>query len=87
MSQLKINVSKTEFITFGNQGQLDKCTTNSLKYDSETINLVDCAKNLGVLMDSTLSYSKHINKKCAIAYHNHINIRQLKGNLNEQNMI
>ena len=38
-------------------------------------------------MDRTLLYSKHINKKCAIAYHNLINIRQLRRNLNEQNVI
>ena len=37
-------------------------------------------------MDRILSYSKHINKKCAIAYHNLMNIRQLRGNLNEQNV-
>ena len=36
-------------------------------------------------MDRMLSYSKHINKKCAIAYHNIMSIRQLRGNLNEQN--
>ena len=29
MNQLKINMSKTEFIRFENQRQLDKCTTNS----------------------------------------------------------
>ena len=38
-------------------------------------------------MNSTLLYSKHINKKCATAYHNLMNMRQLRGNLNEQNMI
>ena len=86
MNQLKINMSKTEFIRFGNQRQLDKCTTNSLKYDSETIDQVDCVKNFGVLMDRTLSYSKHIRKKCEIAYHNLKNIRQLRGDLNEQNV-
>ena len=37
-------------------------------------------------MDRTLSYYKHIHKKCAIAYHNLRNIRQLRGNLNEQNV-
>ena len=87
MNQLKINMSKTEFIRFGNQRHLDKCTTKSLKYDSETIDQVDCVKNLGILMDRTLSYSKHINKKCAIAYHNLMNIRQLRCNLKEQNAI
>ena len=84
-NQLKINISKTEFIRFGNQRQLDKCTTNSLNYGSETINQVDCVKNFRVLMDRMLSYSKHINKKCAIIYHNLLNIRQLRGNCNEQN--
>ena len=86
MNQLKINMSKMKFIRFGNQRQLDKCSTNSLKYDSETINQVDCVKNLGVLMDRMLSYSIHINNKCEIAYHNLMNIRQLRGNLNEQNV-
>ena len=86
MNQLKINMSKTAFIRFGNQRQLDKCTTNSLNYDSETIDQVDCVKNVGVLMDRMLSYSKHINKKCAIAYHNLMNIIQLRGNLSEQNV-
>ena len=37
-------------------------------------------------MYRTLLYSKHINKKCAIVYHTLMNIRQLRGNLNEQNM-
>ena len=59
INQLKINMSKTEFIRFGNQRQLDKCTTNNLKYNSETVNQVVCIKNLGVLVDSTLSYFKH----------------------------
>ena len=86
MNQLKINKNNTEFIRFGNQRHLDKHTTNSLNYGSETINQVDCVKNLGVLMDRMLSYSKHINKKCATAYHNFMNIRQLRGNLNEQNV-
>ena len=87
MNQLKINISKTEFIRFGYQRQFDKCTTNSLKYVSEAINQVDFVKNSGVLMDRTVSYSKHINKKCTTAYHNLKNIRQLRGNLNEQNVI
>ena len=78
MNQLKINMSKIKFIRFGNQRQLDKCITNSLNYDLETINQVDCVKNLGVLIDRTLSYSKCINKKCAIACHNLMNIRQLR---------
>ena len=86
MNQLKINISKTECIRFGNQRQLDKCTTNSLDYGSETIDQVDCVKNLGVLINRTLSYSKHTNRKCAIAYHNLMNIKQLRDNLNEQNM-
>ena len=38
MNQLKINMSKIEFMRFGNQRQFDKCTTNSLKCESETIN-------------------------------------------------
>ena len=86
MNQLKINMSKTELIRFGNQRQLDKCTTSSLNYGSETINQLDCVKNLGMLMDRMLLYSKHINKECPIAYHNPMNIRQLRGNLNEQNV-
>ena len=86
MNQLKIKMSRTEFIRFGNKRQLYKCTTNSLNYGLETIYQVDCFKNLGVLMDRTLSYSKHINKKCEIAYLNLMNIRQLRGNLNEQNV-
>ena len=85
MNQLKINMSKTEFIRFGDQRQLDKCITISLSCGSETIDQVDCVKNLGVLMDRMLLYSKHINKKYAIAYQNLMNIRQLRGNLNEQN--
>ena len=55
---MKINMSKTEFIRFGNQRQLDKCTTSSLNYDSETIDQVDCVQNLGVLMDRILLYSE-----------------------------
>ena len=45
INQLKIILSKTEFIRFGNQRQHDKRTTKSLNYDSETIDQVDCVKN------------------------------------------
>ena len=33
INQLKINMSKTEFIRFQNERQLDRCTTSGMKYD------------------------------------------------------
>ena len=53
--KLKINADKTEVIIFGNQKQIDKCTTTSLVLDSNLIEIISYVKYLGGGLDKNLN--------------------------------
>ena len=61
---LKINISKTEYVKFGNPRQLGKCISNSINFEDIQIKQADSVKNLGGEMDKHLNYQKHIVNKC-----------------------
>ena len=61
---LKINISKTEYIKFGNPRQLGKCISNNINFEDIHIRQTDSVKILGVVMDKHLNYQKHIVNKC-----------------------
>jgi hypothetical protein len=62
---LSLNLSKTEFIIFGNYTHLSKLDNPSLAIDPHTsIQHTNTAKNLGILFDSHLSYNDQISSVC-----------------------
>ena len=69
-NRLKMNSSKTEFIIFGSQKQLDKCVTTSLDVCGDTVQLSNEIKYLGVHMDKHLTLKHHIQLKCRTAMWN-----------------
>ena len=52
---LKMNPSKTEFILFSNQIQLNKCTTKDINVNGDLVVRWNVVRYLGVWMDSNLS--------------------------------
>ena len=66
-TQLKMNTAKTEFIYFGNQHQLDKCTTDTINVAWDLVLRASTIKYLGVYMDSNLNFKQHITNKCSMA--------------------
>ena len=55
-NHLKVNISKTEYIKFGNPRQLGKSASNKINFEDIQIRQTDSIKILGVVMDKHLNY-------------------------------
>ena len=83
-NQLKMNESKTEFITFASQRQHPKCNTTHLCVNGELVNRSDCIKYLGANLDQHLNFKMHVALKCQTAMYNLYKIRQIRWVLTEE---
>ena len=61
-TRLKMNLSKTEFIYFGNARQLLKYDITSINIAGDLILRTDIIRYLGVWLNSTLNFKTHITK-------------------------
>ena len=59
---LKLNKAKTKTLVLASPSVMSSIKIHGTFVDGECIRFVECAKNLGVWMDSHLNYSVHINK-------------------------
>ena len=84
LNRLKMNDQKTNFIMYGNNVQLAKCSTKHIKVGEETIVSSDKINLLGIDIDKNLTFKEHIKKKCKIAMYNLYNIRSLRQHLNNK---
>ena len=75
--RLKTNPSKTEYIYFGNQQQIKKCTENSINVAGDLIIRSDIIRYLGKWMDQSLNYKQHVTKKCQAAMLNFLRLRSI----------
>jgi hypothetical protein len=74
-NKLLLNPSKTEFLILGTSAQLKKFEClNSVKLGDTIIQRSTSARNLGVIFDSSLSFTNHVNSVCKSA---HYHIRDL----------
>ena len=76
-NRLKMNDSKTEFITFASQRQYPKCNTTHLCVNGELVNRSDCIKYLGANLDQHLNFKIHVAQKFRTAMYNLYKIRQI----------
>lgn len=62
-NKLSLNVAKTEFMFIGSSQRLRAQADSSIRIqiDNKEIKQVDSAKTLGLTIDETLSWSKHVN--------------------------
>ena len=61
---LKLNNEKTEFVLFGSKVNLSKIDINSIVIPDTVIGVSDSCRNLGVMLDSTMTMSSQISSIC-----------------------
>ena len=74
-NRLKLNASKTEFIWFGSARSLAKCSFGSIVVNGTSIHPSGTVRNLGVILDPSLSLAAHVTKLTGTLY---FHIRQLR---------
>ena len=60
-NRLKLNEEKTEAIVFGPKEKIQSVNLSSIKVGEANIEIVEKVRNLGVILDSELSMTEHIN--------------------------
>ena len=83
---LKLNTEKSKFIIIGSRHNLKKITNiqvDPIKIGSDVIERVYEAKNLGIIFDEELSWTRHVNLSSAKAYGKLKQARRFKNFLND----
>ena len=75
LPKLTLNPSKTEFLIIGTPQQRSKLNCKTLLFGGSDVSASPCARNLGVIIDSDLSYNQHISKITQTSY---LHIRQTR---------
>ena len=60
-NKLTINIKKTKVMAFGTRQKVKKTTDVNIEVGGERLKVVPSYKYLGIILDSTLNYSQHIN--------------------------
>jgi hypothetical protein len=81
---LSLNPSKTEFLIIGLPQQLAKLSHPTISLpNSVTLSPVDSARNLGVIFDSTLSFSEHISAISKSCLYHIRDLRRLRNSMDQ----
>ena len=83
-NQLKLNEDKTEFIVFASKHNMKKIENASINVGVSSIESVPIARNLGLHMDTNLSFHEHITIVCKSAMLNIRNIYRIRSCLTEE---
>ena len=67
--KLKTCTDKAEVILFSHRPQPGQHDISSVKIGSEIISLSENVRDLGVVLDSRLSFEKHVSSVCRTAYY------------------
>ena len=78
---LQLNSSKTEFIIFGTREQLRRIDVNELTVNNQSFPIQMVVRNLGILLDSQLKFSKHVDNICRAAYGNLRMLQRVRSSL------
>jgi hypothetical protein len=83
-NKLLLNPTKTEFLLFGTKPQLKKFDSiNAIKLGDSTIPVSTSARDLGVIFDSTLSFTNHTNSICKAAHYHLRDLYRIRKFLNK----
>ena len=78
LNRLQMNNAKTEFILYGSQPQLDKCTTDEILIVDLIIKRSETVRQLGAFLDKNLNFKHHITTKCSNAMKNILKIKNIR---------
>ena len=81
--KLKLNPDKTKCMLVGKRSDIQKLNLNKLKINEIEVTVETCVKNLGVLIDNTLSFKEQIMRVVKIAGYHLKNIAFIKKYLDE----
>ncbi len=85
-NRLKLNMDKTEFITFGTRQQLDKLCFDEINVCGDTIRASPNVRNLGVHLDQELKMKTHVSHVIKSAYMHLRKIRSIKKFLSKNSL-
>jgi len=74
-SQLRLNPTKTQVLWLDSKYQVDRITVPHVPVLSSSVQVVDSARDLGVVIDSHLTMVDHVTTVCSAAY---LHLRQLR---------
>ncbi len=83
---LKLNSDKTEVILIGSKAVVSKLSGQLMDLDGDLIMPSTKVRNLGVLIDSTLSFNDHIGKVVKTAFFHLRNIARIRSSLSQQDV-
>jgi len=84
-AKLKLNMEKTEFFVVGSSHNLKSNDALSLRVGTTTVKSINKVRNLGIIFDSTMSMSDHVNGLCRTLNHQLRNISRIRRYLDEDN--
>ena len=76
-NRLKLNDDKTEFLSIGARGQLDKVNVSEIVVGQANVPAVRIVRNLGKWLDTNLTMSVHVNNTCQAAIYHQYNIKRI----------
>ena len=84
---LTINAAKTKIMAFASRSRVKKCKHVNIQIGGEKLKLVPCFKYLGITLDSTLNFNKHITSVIKLICHKMILLAKLKRYLNNDSAL
>jgi hypothetical protein len=86
-NRLSLNPSKTEYLLIGTPQQRSKILSSSITFHNTEIKPSSEARNLGIIFDPTLSFTKHISTVCRSSFFQIRQLRQVRPSLDHQSAI
>jgi exonuclease III len=83
---LKLNDTKTEFITFGSKKTLNTIASHAITIGDSSINASHAVKSIGATLDNTLNLEKQIAATCKVAWFHLHNISKIKKYLTQHQL-
>ena len=81
-----LNDDKTEFLVIGTRQQLNKLNPSVLHAGDHTIDPSVNVRNLGTILDNSISMNSHINQVCKTAFYHIHNIRRISNYLSQESL-
>ena len=83
-NRLSVNPSKTEYLLIGTPQQQHKILSTSITFSGITISPSSDVRNLGVIFDKNMSFSKQISNVCKTSFYHIRQLRQMRSSLDQK---